>query len=215
MTYLLDDFQDPERSRFGTLWLGFSDQVMGGGSELVWSHLPARDEDPACLQLQGQLQPAPQTGAFVQVALPLVHSRYLFDARHFSGVHLRCCSPEPQGYFIHLRTKELSMPWQHYRAAFVPQPEWSDCQVPFAEFEAVSTTRPLNLERLTRIGVVAALSAAESQAELAETGFLTRVGAERKALPSHKLKLAEIGFYRAHRKTPSLQGGDIPVKGTM
>ncbi|MGV3525309.1 MAG: CIA30 family protein [Candidatus Sericytochromatia bacterium] len=166
MRYLLDDFQDPARSRFGTEWLPFTDEVMGGSSTVLAQRVEV-DGHP-CLRLQGEIT---QPEGFIQAALPLVHSRYLFDARHFEGVHLVCRSDQPQGYFIHVRTKELSMPWQHYRMAVFPTPEWAVHQLPFSAFIPVSTGHEINLERLTRIGVVAGQRAFHADLLVAEIGF--------------------------------------------
>lgn len=165
MTYLLDDFQQAEQARFGTRWLAFSDQVMGGRSELSLQHGPG-----ATLTLTGQLSLENQ-GGFIQAALPLVHSRHLFDARHFTGVHICCQARQPGSYFVHLRSKELSMPWQHYRAPLPASAEWQCFQIPFSAFEARRTNHSLNLAYLTRLAVVAAGFAGPAELCLSEIGF--------------------------------------------
>lgn len=168
MRFLLDNFDHPDGvSSFGTEWILFSDQVMGGHSQACVKTLTT-SEGP-CLHLQGQVNT--QDGGFIQVALPLVHSRYLFDAAHFQGVYLTAKSPHTEGYYIHLRTRELSMPWQHYAAPLRLTPEWKEYQLPFDMFYPVSTGHPLNLERLTRIGLVAANQDFEADLKVAEIGF--------------------------------------------
>ncbi|MBF2053067.1 MAG: CIA30 family protein [Candidatus Sericytochromatia bacterium] len=165
MTYLLDDFKQAEQARFGTHWMAFSDQVMGGCSDVRLRHDPETG-----LQLRGSVSLQNQ-GGFIQAALPLVHSRHLFDARHFEGVHIRCLAPQPGSYFVHLRSKELSMPWQHYRASLPAEAQWQTLQVPFSAFEARRTNHPLNLAYLTRIAVVAAGFAGPAELWLSEIGF--------------------------------------------
>ena len=169
MAYLLDDFQrKDEVSRFGTRWFVFSDQVMGGVSSAQAYYTQA--EGTRCLRFEGQVS-LENRGGFIQLALPLVHSRYLFDARHFAGIHLRVRSEQDEGWYLHMRTRELSMPWQHYRAAFFPTPDWSTLEIPFDLFYPVSTTHPLNLERLTRIGIVAGQQNFEARLEISQIGF--------------------------------------------
>lgn len=169
MAYLLDDFSREDGcSLFGTEWLIFSDQVMGGCSEVQVRR--EQDAGGPFLTLEGEVRLENQ-GGFIQLALPLVHSRYLFDARHFRGVYLQVRAWQHQGWYIHLRTKELSMPWQHYRAAFYPDRDWSTCEIPFELFYPVSTVHPLNLERLTRIGIVAEQNAFQPHLELRAIGF--------------------------------------------
>jgi hypothetical protein len=169
MVYLLDDFsRKDDVSLFGTEWILFSDSVMGGESQAYTERLASAQEH--CLELGGKVSLA-QQGGFIQLALPLVHSRYLFDARHFQGVHLVARSGQSEGWYVHLRTRELSMPWQHYRAAFFPTPEWKIQQIPFELFYPVSTGHPLNLERLTRIGIVAGNKEFQAQIQLKEVGF--------------------------------------------
>lgn len=169
MTYLLDDFSRPDGpSLFGTEWIAFTDQVMGGTSQQQITREVY--EGVSCLHLRGQVS-LENNGGFIQAALPLIQSRYLFDARHFQGVHIVARSPQREGYFLHLRTKELSMPWQHYRAAFFPERDWTPLQIPFAAFYPVSTGHELNLERLTRLGIVAAGRAFEANIHISEVGF--------------------------------------------
>ncbi|PKL79751.1 MAG: NADH:ubiquinone oxidoreductase [Candidatus Melainabacteria bacterium HGW-Melainabacteria-1] len=166
MTYLLDDFADSEVSRFGTAWRFMCDQVMGGQSQGSLE-LTISDSKP-CLHLHGQV--AAEIG-FIQAALSLVHSRYLFDARHFSGVWLTCRSEQSEGFWLHLRSKELSMPWQHYAAAFEPVAQWRQLKIPFAEFLPQATGHELNLERLTSIGIACARRQFYPDLFVSEIGF--------------------------------------------
>ena len=161
--YILDHFKSADKSDFGTSWMAFSDGVMGGLSEN--SSTIQVNLNPPQLQLSGHVS-LENNGGFIQMALPLLHSRYLFDAAHFKGVYLRTRSsnPQPSAYAIHLRTRELSMPWQHYRHPIAAQQDWQELFLPFADFEARSTNHSLTLSRLTRIGLVA--SGREFQANL-------------------------------------------------
>lgn len=171
MTYLLDDFASADQSRFGTSWFLITDEELGGDSSGDLQ-IQQADSEPSVLKLSGSIS---TEKGFIQAALPLIHSRYLFDARHFSGMHLVCRSlsqnPDSTGYYLQLRTRELSMPWQHYRAAIQPGHDWSELQIPFSEFKPISTTHELNLERLSRVGIVAGLQVFNPDLQLAEIGF--------------------------------------------
>lgn len=169
MRFLLDDFALAEQSHFGTAWMLFSDQVMDGASQGQISH-ECHEDKTACLHLQGDLNPGERNG-FLQLALPLVASRYLFDARHFKGVELTCRATSPTGYWLLLRTKELSMPWQHFRAPLLPTPEWGTHQIPFADFVSFQTSHELNLERLSRLAILAGAPLTKPDLHLAEIGF--------------------------------------------
>lgn len=165
-TFVLDDFSTATRSRFGTEWIYGSDEVMDGSSrgQLAWSEADGRH----LLRLSGEIET--DTG-FILAALPLVHSRYLFDARHFAGVELCVRSPEAEGFWLQLHSKELSMPWQHYRAPFAPGPDWQTLQIPFSAFVPVGTAHELNTERLNRLAIVAGQRRFSPDLEISEIGF--------------------------------------------
>ena len=58
-------------------------------------------------------------------------------------------------YNLHLRTADIRLPWQSYRASFTAPAGWHSVRLPFAEFEGYRISAPLDLERLERIGIVA------------------------------------------------------------
>lgn len=169
MSYLLDDFSDAEVSCLGTRWLAFSDQVMGGASEVQMAHTEYQGR--ACLQLTGQIR-SDNRGGFVLAALPLVPSRLLFDASAYQGVYLVSCSPQPAGHYrLQLRSRELSMPWQHFWAELQPTAEWQRFEIPFDSFQASHTHHSLNTHVLTRVGLAGVLPAESAEIYLAEIGF--------------------------------------------
>jgi hypothetical protein len=60
-----------------------------------------------------------------------------------------------QVYNLHLRTSDISRPWESYRQSFRAPPTWTSVSLPFDGFTPHRTERPLNLARLRRIGIVA------------------------------------------------------------
>ena len=58
-------------------------------------------------------------------------------------------------YGIHLRTEDLTRPWQSYRQSFRAEPQWRTVQFRFQDFVPYRIDVPLDTRRLRRIGVVA------------------------------------------------------------
>lgn len=151
---VLDDFKLQEHSAFGTPWLFFSDEVIGGRS-LSSSRINVAHKQ---LELRGQVHEG-----FIQAALPLVQSRTLFDASEYSGICIKARSPSKTSFALHLRSRELSMPWQHFRQSFEPSEHWADFHLSFQSFRPAATQHELDLRHLTQIGIVA-----ENDAEAVE-----------------------------------------------
>lgn len=136
-------------SELGTRWRLFTDTVMGGVSS---ARLEVdRQADEPCLRLRGTVR-LENNGGFVQMSLELAESG-LFDARGWRGLALRVRG-NGERYNVHLRTSDLDRPWQSYRASFTATPAWQTVEVPFERFEAHRTDAPLDLSRLTRIGLL-------------------------------------------------------------
>lgn len=175
---LLDNFTAAERSQFGTAWYLQSDQSMGGESE---GHFEVHNEaSPPYLAFTGQvsLQNSlrPEDGGYIQVSLPLLYSRRLYDASALTGVRLVCQSQQdspihPQHYEVRLQTRELSMPWQYYRCRFQPSQDTQTLDLPFSAFEAVRTSHPLNPAYLLLLGIVAGQDNFTPQLNMYKVGF--------------------------------------------
>lgn len=172
MSYRIDNFSNSEQSSFGTQWILFTDQTLGGSSQAEAKYT----QNPDSVKITGTLSPDFEP-CFVQWVLPLVHSRYLFDAKHFQGVYIKYRLPEHTRLFLTLRSRELSMPWQHYRLELPTQIDSLEQRFELTDLQPFGTDHSLNPERLSRIGLMAeALNPekAEKQAfefELAEIGF--------------------------------------------
>lgn len=76
------------------------------------------------------------------------------QARDYDGVRLRVRG-NGESYNLHLRTSDLWLPWQSYRASFVAAPEWTWVELPFADFAPHRMSKAFDSRRLSRIGVVA------------------------------------------------------------
>ena len=131
-------------------WRLVTDQVMGGRSsgELVPNFYLGKH----CLRMRGQVSTA-NNGGFVQLALDLSDGKP-YDASSYAGVELDVAG-NGELYNVHLRTSNLWLPWQAYRASFQARPEWQTVRIPFAAFKVYRTTSELRTDKLVRIGLVA------------------------------------------------------------
>ncbi len=131
-------------------WRMISDQVMGGISDGRLQREQVLGRDALCLSGQVSTE---NNGGFIQMALDL-DSTNAPDASTFAGIRLWVMGNQ-QEYNVHLRTTNLWLPWQSYRASFIANPQWQQVNLPFASFEAYRTGRALDLGKLKRIGLVA------------------------------------------------------------
>jgi hypothetical protein len=129
-----------------TNWQLVTDRVMGGVSsgqieETTVSELPA-------LRMTGRVS-LDNNGGFVQIATDISP-----PSDSATGIALQLIG-NTETYNIHLRTSDLTRPWQSYRQEFVAPSEWTLCYFEFAGFEAYRTVQPLVPANIKRIGIVA------------------------------------------------------------
>jgi hypothetical protein len=133
-----------------TGWRLVTDGVMGGVSRGTLSE--SRQGGRSCLRLEGQVSTA-NNGGFVQAAhdVPPASASRLGA---YDGVRVTLRgNGEP--YNIHLRTRDLWLPWQSFRMTVEATGEWRTLSLPFADFTRYKTRARLHPERLSRIGIVA------------------------------------------------------------
>lgn len=105
------------------------------------------------LRMRGEVSLA-NDGGFVQMSLDLVPGGGTFDARAWTGLELDVHGND-ETYGLHLRTVDLSRPWQSYRQNFVAVPRWTTVHLSFARFDPHRVTTPLDTSRLRRVGLAA------------------------------------------------------------
>ena len=137
-------------STLGTSWRMVTDGVMGGVSSgtLTLTTVDKRD----CLRLQGNVR-LENNGGFVQAALDIGKTAAA-DASAYTGIVIDVYGND-ETYNLHLRTADLWLPWQSYRATFQAPASWQTVQLPFAEFSPYKTSKALDLTELERIGLLA------------------------------------------------------------
>ena len=149
---LVDDFADEGLvSKFGTQWRFNSDKVMGGISEGFITKTSFGGIK--CLHLEGQVK-LENNGGFVQASLDLACLQERFDASEYKGLRITVAGPS-YCYSVHLRTTQITRPWQSYRANFSPELTWKTLELPFSVFVPHRINLPMDTSKLRRIGVVA------------------------------------------------------------
>ncbi|MCA3560589.1 MAG: CIA30 family protein [Aestuariivirga sp.] len=135
----------------GTQWQMLSDAVMGGVSAGRMSRTVLAGR-PA-IRMEGDVS-LENNGGFIQIAVDLAPNGATFNAAGFSGIAIDVLGND-EDYGLHLRTSELSRPWQSYRSSFIAKPVWQEIKFPFSSFAPHRTEIPLNVHLLRRLGIVA------------------------------------------------------------
>jgi hypothetical protein len=167
---LLDDFTDTNRiSQLGTAWEGFTDQVMGGVSEM---RVAVESSDRgAALHMTGRVS-LENNGGFIQSRLKLAEAGS-FDASGYTGIAL-LVRAEGEHYYLHLRTPRTVFPWAHFAAPIqVPgDGQWHRVEVPFDSFEPkYMIGGRLETARLRSVAIVAAGAAFDADIWVRSIGF--------------------------------------------
>ncbi len=164
---IIDDFGGRNgMSRLGTPWRIVTDRVMGGISQASMSIGEHAGRQALCLR--GDVSLA-NNGGFVQANLPL-SVRGSFDAHPFQGITFFARGNGEQ-YNIHLKTADTLAPWQSYRASFTADAQWRRVTLDFTDFKPHRLTAPLDVRRLSKIGVVAIGRAFAAEVCIAELTF--------------------------------------------
>ena len=149
---VIDDLSGrfPEATN-GARWELLSDRVMGGVSAGRLSLEPVTGR--MAIRLQGNVS-LENNGGFIQMALDLDPMGGSVDCRGYEGLEIEV-SGNGETYGLHLRTADLSRPWQSYRQAFLAPPDWETIRLPFAKFLPHRTDVAFAPGRIRRLGLVA------------------------------------------------------------
>ena len=157
------------RAATGTDWELVTDRVMGGVSSGRLA--PETIAGRAALRMTGEVR-LENNGGFVQMALDLAPGGGPVDASSWAGLALEVRGNGAR-YGCHLRTADITRPWQSYRAPFEAGPDWQRILLPFTAFEAHRTEAPFDPSRLRRIGLVAIGRAFAADLALARLEFVS------------------------------------------
>ncbi|MBI9102481.1 MAG: CIA30 family protein [Spirochaetales bacterium] len=165
---LLDDFSQ-ETSSLGTPWEGFTDQVMGGVSEI--SVLRVKNPDGNYIRMSGNVS-LENNGGFIQVRLKLAEGLSVFDGSEYDGIRIRVRG-EGNSYFLFLRTNTTLLPWQFYKAKIPVSEVWRTVDIPWDQFTKgdYGTFSKLRSNRVKSIALVAYGENFQAMVELTEIGL--------------------------------------------
>lgn len=150
ITIIDDRTSNDIRANSGNAWYLLTDGVMGGVSRGQLS-LDTIENRP-CLRMRGDVS-LKNNGGFIQIVLDLSND-ILQMCTDCTGVMLEVYGNDEQ-YNVHLRTQNITFPWQSYRASFTANSEWKTLYLPFVEFVPYRIDEGLDISQLTRIGIVA------------------------------------------------------------
>jgi hypothetical protein len=151
VTAVPEVIDDPRRADAGPDWELIVDGVMGGRStgtldrEVVAGRPAVRLVGTVSLE---------NNGGFVQMARDLRGDGGTVDAGGWRGIALDVYG-NGEVYNLHLRTADVTRPWQSYRRSFHAPPAWTTVHLAFADFSAHRLEAPFDVHRLRRLGVVA------------------------------------------------------------
>ncbi len=149
--HIIDDRSTEDmHTQSGSEWRLLTDGVMGGVSAGQLS--PAIIKDRPCLRMRGDVK-LDNNGGFVQAALSL-SKQSINDIEAYTGLMLQVYGNDEE-YNIHLRTSDMWLPWQSYRATFSAPGAWKTLYIPFTEFKPYRIRKALNISKSKRIGFVA------------------------------------------------------------
>lgn len=166
---LVDDFKSGV-SAFGTAWEGFTDQVMGGKSEMQIGR--GYEDGYPFLSLAGKVSLA-NNGGFIQTRLRLSpDNNGTFDASSYSGIRVSARG-KGNGYYIFLRASGNRFPWSFFMAPLPVTGEWRSIDIPWARFEKgdFGSFFDLNLRKLTSLAVVAYKKEFQASVDVREISF--------------------------------------------
>jgi hypothetical protein len=141
-THLIDD----RAAAAPAAWRFFTDGVMGGVSSGGMTSETVAGRPALCLRGQVRLE---NNGGFIQMALPVQPPPGDWPALEldvFGNGHR---------YGLHLRTVNLTLPWQAWRATFVGDAAWRTVRLPLAGFEPYRCAGTLLAGTVNRVGVLA------------------------------------------------------------
>lgn len=138
------------RSDLGSRWRFIADSVMGGVSDGSLS--PDSIEGRSCLRLRGAVR-LDNNGGFIQAALDISQT-HASDASGYQGLLLDVYGNN-NVYNLHLRTNDVWLPWQSYRASFQAPAHWHSVKIPFETFTGYRIGKKLDIKQLRRIGILA------------------------------------------------------------
>lgn len=131
-----------------SLWKVISDQVMGGVSSARLQQDVRQDSSCSCLIGRTSLD---NNGGFVQMKLDIARDELRAD---YQGLFIELYG-NSHDYNLHVKTTQLSRPWQSFRCSLSVEPQWTRFIVPYEQLSAHRTDAKLQPADITSVAVVA------------------------------------------------------------
>jgi len=152
VSQIIDDLSgDLPESSVGTRWMLFTDGVMGGIS--TGTMIRETIADRVAIRMRGKVH-LENNGGFIQVALDLAPDGHGVDVSAWRAIEIDVFG-NGEEYGVHLRTDDLTRPWQSYRHTFKTKAQWQTLRLQLNSFTPYRTDIPLNTRRVRRVGFVA------------------------------------------------------------
>ena len=140
-TKVIDNLEDIRAE-----WVPFSDQVMGGISEVNVYEL--EEEGMSFYRLEGNVS-TENNGGFIQV-----RAGVNLRNKNIEGIRIKVRGNNNE-YFLHLRSPRM-LPWNYYSAKFYASQEWTVIDLPLSSFEySRDSSKSFNSSKIKTIGLVA------------------------------------------------------------
>lgn len=131
-----------------TPWTVVSDKVMGGVSSGALQQGERHNSACTCLTGRTSLE---NNGGFVQMKLEIKPDWLRADYR---GLFIELCGAT-HDYNLHVKTNQLSKPWQSFRHTVSVEPQWTRFVVPYTQLRAHRTDAELKPADIRSVAVVA------------------------------------------------------------
>ena len=127
-------------------WVPFSDQVMGGISEVNAYEL--KENGVSFYRLEGNVS-TENNGGFIQV-----RAEVNLRNKNFEGIRIKVRGNNNE-YYMHLRSPRM-LPWNYYTSKFYASEEWQVIDLPLSSFEySRDASKSFNSSKMKSIGIVA------------------------------------------------------------
>lgn len=145
-------------------WTVISDQVMGGMSSAVLRQEQRHNSPCSCLVGRTSLD---NNGGFVQMKLDIQPNWLRADYR---GLFIEL-QGNAHDYNLHVKTTQLSRPWQSFRCTLSVESQWTRFIVPYQQLLAHRTNIELEPAQISSVAVVAIGKAFDVEVCVRRFGF--------------------------------------------
>lgn len=129
-------------------WSMISDQVMGGVSNATLRQEQRQNSDSTCLVGRTSLD---NNGGFVQMKLDIEPSEL---HANYQGLFIELAG-SAHDYNLHIKTTQLTRPWQSFRCTLPVEPQWTRFIIPYEQLLAHRTEAELQPAKIQSLAVVA------------------------------------------------------------